>query len=66
MYIVLLCIFCTNSINIYAGVNGLEVGQVVSSWSAHAQALVLACSLVCINVIDFVIGGDYGGCIAMA
>lgn len=32
MYIVLLCIFCTNSINIYAGVNGLEVGQVVSSW----------------------------------
>ena len=32
MYIVLLCIFCTNSINIYAGVNGLEVGQVVLSW----------------------------------
>ena len=25
----LLAIFCTNSINIYAGVNGLESGQVV-------------------------------------
>ena len=62
MYIVLLCIFCTNSINIYAGVNGLEVGQVVSSWCADAQSLVIACSLFCINVIDIVIGGDYGGC----
>lgn len=28
VYIIMLCIFCTNSINIYAGINGLEVGQV--------------------------------------
>lgn len=27
VYIVLLCTFCTNSINILAGVNGVEVGQ---------------------------------------
>jgi UDP-N-acetylglucosamine--dolichyl-phosphate N-acetylglucosaminephosphotransferase len=27
LYMALLSVFCTNSINIYAGVNGLEVGQ---------------------------------------
>lgn len=27
VYMMLLAIFCTNSINIYAGINGLEVGQ---------------------------------------
>lgn len=27
LYLALLCIFCTNSINILAGVNGVEVGQ---------------------------------------
>ncbi|KNB41364.1 UDP-n-acetylglucosamine-dolichyl-phosphate [Blastocystis sp. subtype 4] len=48
VYIVLLCIFCTNSINIYAGVNGLEVGQ----------SIVIACSLLFINIIDILIGGD--------
>ena len=48
MYIVLLCIFCTNSINIYAGINGLEVGQ----------SAVIACSLLFINLLDILIGGD--------
>ena len=27
VYMGLLCVFCTNTINIYAGLNGLEVGQ---------------------------------------
>ena len=35
VYIVLLCNFCTNSINIYAGINGLEVGQVGFSVASH-------------------------------
>lgn len=48
IYIVMLCIFCTNSINIYAGINGLEVGQ----------SIVIACSLLFINIVDIIIGGD--------
>lgn len=28
IYILMLSIFCTNAINIYAGINGIEVGQV--------------------------------------
>lgn len=35
VYIVMLCIFCTNSINIYAGINGLEVGQVRFLFPSH-------------------------------
>ncbi|SCN12224.1 UDP-N-acetylglucosamine--dolichyl-phosphate N-acetylglucosaminephosphotransferase, putative [Plasmodium malariae] len=27
LYIILLSVFCTNAINIYAGINGLEIGQ---------------------------------------
>lgn len=27
IYMGMLCVFCTNTINIYAGMNGLEVGQ---------------------------------------
>lgn len=27
LYLILICIFCVNSINIYAGISGLEVGQ---------------------------------------
>jgi len=26
LYLVLLCVFCINSINIYAGVSGIETG----------------------------------------
>lgn len=29
LYMWLLAVFCTNSINIHAGINGLEVGQTV-------------------------------------
>ena len=60
MYIILLCIFCTNSINIYAGINGLEVGQVSVVAMRDAQSIVIACSLLCINVIDIIIGKEYG------
>ena len=38
----MLGIFCTNSINIYAGINGLEVGQ----------SIVIACSIVVHNSIE--------------
>eukprot|EP01064_Diplonema_japonicum_P029857 TRINITY_DN4924_c1_g1_i1.p1 TRINITY_DN4924_c1_g1~~TRINITY_DN4924_c1_g1_i1.p1 ORF type:complete len:401 (+),score=42.64 TRINITY_DN4924_c1_g1_i1:39-1241(+) len=38
----LICVFCTNSINILAGVNGLEVGQ----------SLVIGCSVLVHNVIQ--------------
>ena len=40
VYIGMLAVFCTNAINIYAGVNGLEVGQ----------AIVIALSVLSINV----------------
>jgi len=30
LYMVCLCIFCTNSINIYAGINGLEISQSIT------------------------------------
>ncbi len=38
----MLAVFCTNAINIYAGVNGLEVGQ----------SAVIAASLILFNVIE--------------
>ena len=38
----LLAVFCTNSINIYAGVNGLEAGQ----------AFVIACAVLFTNVLE--------------
>lgn len=38
LYITLLGIYCTNTINIYAGINGLEVGQ---SIVAAASLLIL-------------------------
>ena len=34
LYMGLLAVFCTNSINIHAGLNGLEVGQTVVIASA--------------------------------
>uniref|UniRef100_A0A095AEX1 UDP-N-acetylglucosamine--dolichyl-phosphate N-acetylglucosaminephosphotransferase n=1 Tax=Schistosoma haematobium TaxID=6185 RepID=A0A095AEX1_SCHHA len=42
IYMGLLTVFCTNSINIYAGVNGLEVGQ----------AIVIGASLILFNLIE--------------
>jgi UDP-N-acetylglucosamine--dolichyl-phosphate N-acetylglucosaminephosphotransferase len=38
----LIAVFCTNSINIYAGINGLEVGQ----------SLVIACSVLLHNALQ--------------
>lgn len=42
LYLSMLCIFCTNSINILAGVNGVEVGQ----------SLVIAAACVVYNVMQ--------------
>lgn len=41
-YLLFLAIFCTNSINILAGINGLEVGQ----------SFVIACAVVTHNLIE--------------
>lgn len=42
VYMGMLAVFCTNSINIYAGINGLEVGQ----------SLVIAMSIIIFNIIE--------------
>ena len=42
LYMVLLVVFCTNAVNIYAGVNGLECGQVY----------VIACSILAMAAIE--------------
>jgi UDP-N-acetylglucosamine--dolichyl-phosphate N-acetylglucosaminephosphotransferase len=39
MYMGLMAVFCTNSVNILAGVNGLEVGQTV----------IIACAVCSLN-----------------
>ncbi|XP_051143151.1 uncharacterized protein LOC127259676 [Andrographis paniculata] len=42
LYMWLLAIFCTNSINIHAGINGLEVGQTV----------VISCAILIHNIVQ--------------
>lgn len=42
LYMFMLTIFCANSINIYSGINGLEVGQ----------SLVVAMAILCINIYE--------------
>uniref|UniRef100_A0A7S3LLJ7 UDP-N-acetylglucosamine--dolichyl-phosphate N-acetylglucosaminephosphotransferase n=4 Tax=Aplanochytrium stocchinoi TaxID=215587 RepID=A0A7S3LLJ7_9STRA len=42
VYMFVLIVFCTNSINIYAGINGLEVGQ----------SVVMACSVSVVNLLE--------------
>ncbi|XP_015124136.1 UDP-N-acetylglucosamine--dolichyl-phosphate N-acetylglucosaminephosphotransferase [Diachasma alloeum] len=42
MYMAMLAVFCTNAINILAGINGLEVGQ----------SLVIAASIITFNFIE--------------
>lgn len=44
IYASLLSIFCMNSINIYAGINGLEVGQ----------SLVIGFGVICINILEII------------
>lgn len=41
IYMGMLAVFCTNSINIYAGINGIEVGQ----------SFIIACFILLHNVI---------------
>lgn len=42
IYMGMLAVFCTNAINILAGINGLEV----------AQSLVISCSIIIFNIIQ--------------
>lgn len=42
----MLAVFCTNAINILAGINGLEVGQ----------SLIIACSILIFNSIELCLG----------
>ena len=44
----MLAVFCTNAINIYAGINGLEVGQ----------SIVIGFSMIFYNLIEIVNGGE--------
>lgn len=46
IYMSMLAIFCTNSINIYAGINGLEVGQ----------SLIIAISIIFYNLVEILNG----------
>ena len=48
VYMVLLAVFCTNSINILAGVNGLEAGQ----------TFIVACAVLLHNLLE--LGGAAG------
>ncbi|XP_017151920.2 UDP-N-acetylglucosamine--dolichyl-phosphate N-acetylglucosaminephosphotransferase [Drosophila miranda] len=46
IYMGMLAVFCTNAINILAGINGLEVGQ----------SLIIAGSILLFNLIEFTLG----------
>ncbi|XP_022216471.2 UDP-N-acetylglucosamine--dolichyl-phosphate N-acetylglucosaminephosphotransferase [Drosophila obscura] len=46
VYMGMLAVFCTNAINILAGINGLEVGQ----------SLIIAGSILVFNLIEFTLG----------
>ncbi|KAL2480695.1 UDP-glcnac-adolichol phosphate glcnac-1-p-transferase [Abeliophyllum distichum] len=48
LYMGLLAVFCTNSINIHAGINGLEVGQTI----------VIACAILIHNVMQIGASND--------
>lgn len=52
LYMGLMAVFCTNAINIYAGVNGLEAGQ----------AVVMGAAVVVQNVVQIVRGHDNNQC----
>lgn len=51
IYMGMLAVFCTNAINILAGINGLEVGQ----------SLIIAASILTFNVIELCLGHQIGG-----
>jgi UDP-N-acetylglucosamine--dolichyl-phosphate N-acetylglucosaminephosphotransferase len=48
IYMGMLAVFCTNAINIYAGINGLEVGQ----------SFVIGCAVLVHNLIEMGHGGS--------
>jgi len=48
VYISMLTIFCTNSINIYAGINGLEAGQ----------SFVISCFIILYNILKIALGDE--------
>merc|ERR1719223_856517 len=48
LYMGLLAVFCTNAINIYAGINGLEVGQ----------SYVIGCSVLLHNLFEIQSNGE--------
>jgi len=50
VYMGLLAVFCTNAINIYAGINGLEAGQ----------SFVIGCALLLFNMIEISLGHHSG------
>lgn len=50
VYMGMLAVFCTNAINILAGINGLECGQ----------AYVIACSILFFKMYEFSQGSDIG------
>jgi len=46
IYMGMLAVFCTNSINIYAGINGIEAGQ----------SFIIACFILIHNIIEINLG----------
>ena len=50
VYMGMLAVFCTNAINILAGINGLECGQ----------AYIIACSILFFKVYEFSLGENIG------
>jgi len=47
VYMGMLAVFCTNAINIIAGINGIEAGQ----------GLIIACSVAIFNLLEY--NGSY-------
>jgi len=43
VYMGMLAVFCTNAVNIIAGINGIEVGQ----------GLVIACSVAIFDILEY-------------
>jgi len=43
VYMGMLAVFCTNAINITAGINGIEAGQ----------GLIIACSVAVFNMLEY-------------
>ena len=49
IFLSLLAVFCTNAINIVAGINGIEAGQ----------GLMIALSIVCYNIVELLRNTDH-------